>query len=137
MMKLYLLEDNIRRIDQMHTVCQAHGGVILGLANTAPAAISELAMMHAMVDLICLDHDLEESKEPDCGDGRDVVRWLVDHGITTPVLLHTTNQACGSQMEQALNDAGIRCHWVPPYDDLAWIAGAWIGWAQRLTQGTA
>ena len=89
------------------------------------------------VDIICLDHDLNDlpdaNGEPtSAGTGRDVADQLVKLSPTCPVLIHSSNAPAASGMLFALRDAGWTVRATAPYDDLAWVQGAWCGEVQAL-----
>jgi hypothetical protein len=125
---IVLLEDNERRRKEMVTVLnETYPDVGITCYGDAPTFTTRTPLR--WVNLICLDHDLEppaDDSKRTMGDGRDAVRWLVSQPHKVPVLIHTTNSQCGSEMETMLKDAGWQVHWTPPFDDLAWVRKAWI-----------
>jgi hypothetical protein len=93
----------------------------------------------ASVDVVCLDHDLNDLRhangEPKpAGTGREVVDHLVTMPPTCPVLIHSSNAAASSGMLFALRDAGWPVRAIAPYDDLAWVSGGWCGELRSLLQ---
>jgi hypothetical protein len=125
-----ILEDNVRRRDEMLAALkETYPDVDVSVYCDAPNFIALMKMHLRWMNLVCLDHDLEppaDDLKREMGDGRDAVRWLISQPYKVPVLIHTTNSRCGSEMETLLNDAGWKVHWTPPYDDLAWVRKAWI-----------
>jgi hypothetical protein len=127
---IVILEDDQRRRDEMLAVLrETYPDVEISVFSDAQNFVALMKARLRWVNLVCLDHDLEppaDDPKRDCGDGRDAVRWLVSQPHQVPVLIHTTNSRCGSEMETMLKDAGWRVHWTPPFDDLAWVRKAWI-----------
>lgn len=127
---IVILEDNDRRRDEMLAVLKdTYPDIDISVYSDAPSFIALMKMHLRWMHLVCLDHDLEppaDDPKRNMGDGRDAVRWLISQPFKIPVLIHTTNSQCGSEMENLLKDAGWDVHWTPPYDDLAWIRRAWI-----------
>jgi len=137
-MIVFILEDNSERCAEMLAVLAKHSFQLSGkICKSAREAIDHLASNINEIDLICLDHDLESSPDnPEPGDGRDVVQWLVSQPIRKPVLIHTSNGMFGREMEQVLCESGWQCERLVPYDGHDWIAKSWPAWLGRMSQGS-
>jgi hypothetical protein len=125
-----ILEDNEERIAQMERVLADKFPFFdLRFFRTAPELITWLQQHAETVICLSLDHDLDPPSEtPDCdpGTGRDVVDYLIGGEAAFPVIVHTTNGHAGLGMTSLLDEH----HWivqrVTPYEDLRWIAEAWL-----------
>jgi hypothetical protein len=132
-LRVALLEDDPRRIEAL---CECLNGGWPGCRidrfTDAPSMIRWLRENVGAVDIICLDHDLNDFRDADgelepAGTGREVVDELVKLAPTCPVLIHSSNAPAASGMLFALRDAGWPVRAIAPYDDLAWVEGAWSG----------
>jgi len=127
---MVILEGNARQSAEMLAVLtETYPDIEVAVYHDAPSFIALMKMHLRWMNLVCLDHDLEppaDGPQRNMGDGRDAVRWLIAQPHKVPVLIHTMNSRCGTEMENALKDAGWDVHWSPPYDDVAWIRKAWI-----------
>lgn len=125
-----ILDDNEERIIEMQRVLADKFPFFdCHFSRTAPEQIAWLQEHGASAICLCLDHDLEPpASHPTCdpGTGRDVVEFLIGGEAAFPVIVHTTNAHAGLAMMELLNE----CRWpairVMPYDDLQWIAEAWL-----------
>lgn len=130
MAHIFILEDNDRRrVEMLAVLKETYPGVEVSVCEEALGFITLIKQRLDRVSLLCLDHDLEppvDDPKRNMGDGRDVARWLISQPHKVPVLIHTSNSGCGSQMEEMLKEAGWRVYWTPPYDDLKWIRKSWI-----------
>lgn len=128
--RVLVLEDDVRRQTEMLAVLrETYPDIDVTVVGHAAGWIRAAQERLPQVSLVCLDHDLEPPvTDPTraCGDGREVVRWLVSQPHRVPVLLHTANSRCGSEMERMLHEAGWQVHWTPPFDDLAWVRATWM-----------
>ena len=126
MSKIAILEDNDRRIDEMMK-CKLMG-MNFFVFKRADQFINFISENKNELDCLSLDHDLEKSHpdENDPGDGRDVVRWICDNFIKTPIIIHTSNSVMGDSMFFNLKDNGNKLDRIDPYDDIIWINKSWI-----------
>src|SRR5262245_49447086 len=121
MMKILILEDNADRRAEMQCCLRDRfhqfETVFFADANEMTAYL-ESNLKDAMV--ISLDHDLElidarqNGEMHDCGTGRIVANYLAKKSPVCPVLIATTNSACGDGMEFALRDANWETYRVYP-----------------------
>ena len=125
-----VLEDNEERIAEMQRVLADKFPFFdHHFSRTAPTQIAWLQQHGESTICLCLDHDLDPpASDPACdpGTGRDVVEFLIRGEAAFPVIVHTTNAHAGIAMRELLQDR----HWsalrVMPYEDLRWIAEAWL-----------
>jgi len=132
-----ILEDNDDRIAAMRRyIADKFPFFELRVFPTAPEAIAWLRDHLSHVILISLDHDLEPSSESqadgDPGTGRDVADYLASQRPQCPVVIHSTNVRAALAMEGDLTESGWQVERITPYDDLAWVAEAWLPLARRL-----
>jgi hypothetical protein len=125
-----ILEDNDQRIAEMARVLADKFPFFdLRFFRTAPEQIIWLQRHTDTVICLSLDHDLEPPPgRSDCdpGTGRDVVDYLIRGEATFPVIVHTTNSHAGLAMTELLNEHHWMVQRVMPYEDLRWIAQAWM-----------
>lgn len=81
--------------------------------------------------LISLDHDLNlladshgASVDPGCG--RDVSDFLLQRTPTCPVIIHSTNVAAATAMQESLEERGWAVTRMTPYGDLDWVDEMWF-----------
>ncbi|HEX5104806.1 MAG TPA: cyclic-phosphate processing receiver domain-containing protein [Pirellulaceae bacterium] len=125
-----VLEDNDDRIAAMER-CLADKFPFFErkFFRTASDTIDWLGENMGVVICLCLDHDLEPPADrPTCepGTGRDVAEFLAGVEPCFPVVLQTTNAFAGIAMEAMLGEQGWRVERVMPYEDLVWVAEAWL-----------
>lgn len=82
------------------------------------------------VIMIALDHDLELLPGPDGtsidpGTGVDAARSIARRIPACPVVIHTTNQIGGDQMQELLEEGGWSISRVVPYGGAEWIGEVW------------
>jgi hypothetical protein len=121
-----ILEDNVRRIEEMRRVVP--GNMRVWFERSQDAMICRLGDLNNTIHAVSLDHDLEkyDSAESDPGDGRGVAKWIAESGLKFPVLIHTSNAVMGDSMYFTLVDSGFTVDRIDPYDDLAWIERSWL-----------
>jgi hypothetical protein len=125
-----VLEDNDDRIAAMQCLLADKFPFFDHLfSRTASDQITWLQQHAERVICLCLDHDLEppaDRPEFDPGTGRDVVEFLNRGEPAFPVIVHTTNAHAGLAMTESLHEHGWTVRRVMPYDDVRWIAEAWL-----------
>jgi hypothetical protein len=137
-MRVVILEDDSERREAFREVIASRFPRFeLCFAETAGDAIRLIDEAVGRLALAALDHDLDVLKTSagtsvDAGSGLDVVDYLLRKPPTFPVLIHTTNQRAGDQMESRLRDAGWNLARVVPFGDLEWIAEAWFPAVRNL-----
>jgi len=125
-----VLEDNEERIAEMQRVLADKFPFFdHHFSRTAPTQIAWLQQYSESAICLCLDHDLDPpASNPACdpGTGRDVVEFLIGGEAAFPVIVHTTNAHAGVAMMELLNERRWQAVRVMPYEDLKWIAEAWL-----------
>ncbi len=130
-LKIAILEDNADRTVAMRAALadklymyEPH------FLPTAPLMLTWLDRHLEETIAISLDHDLElplsAIDRTDPGDGRMVAKALAVQSPSCPVVIHTTNVACGDSMEAALIEGGWQTFRVTPCDDRHWIRATWL-----------
>jgi len=137
-----ILEDNDDRIAVMRDYAADKFPFFeVQVFRTAPAAIAWLQCHLSHVVLISLDHDLEPALEleadTDPGTGRDVADFLASQSPQCPVVIHSTNVRAARAMEGELSESGWQVERITPYDDLAWVAEAWLPIMRRFIVASA
>jgi len=137
-----MLEDNDDRIVAMQTsIADKFPFFKVQVFRTAPAAIAWLRGHLSHVVLISLDHDLEPASEletdTDPGTGRDVAAFLASQSPQCPVVIHSTNVRAAQAMEGELSESGWQVERITPYDDLDWVAEAWLPIMRRFIVASA
>ncbi|MEW6730083.1 MAG: cyclic-phosphate processing receiver domain-containing protein [Acidobacteriota bacterium] len=101
-MKIFLLDDSIRRLQRFHRVFCTHE-----IAHSADAQEAIIRLAEERFDLICLDHDLTEHDTNwiASGTGFEVAEFLGSNDTPnneTLIIVHTMNPAGGERMMLAL-----------------------------------
>jgi DNA-binding NtrC family response regulator len=125
--RIAILEDDARRREAMDRALQQADIAKPTFFLSAGKMVAAIHRAGFSADLISLDHDLEPSdddREP--GTGRDVADALAKLDPICPVIVHSTNHPAAVGMEFVLTDRGWRVERIMPYDDLAWVAEAWL-----------
>lgn len=101
--------------------------------RSAHRMIEESAPFLPKATLISLDHDLDpwEGDNQDPGDGVILVRWLVNHKQSCPVIIHSSNRERSDWMAGELELAGWKYRRVAPIGE-DWIEEYWIHIARKL-----
>jgi hypothetical protein len=135
-----ILEDNADRVREMKTCL----GELLPMAmavffDNAHEILAWLPQNLANAILISLDHDLplreSQGEFIDCGNGRMVADFLAFRPPTCPIIVHSSNEICGSGMFFALKEAGWPVFRVYPFEGQAWIREAWQAQLVQLIRG--
>ena len=108
MMKIFLLEDSMKRLQRFRRAFHTHN-----ITHSASAEEAILVLARERFDLICLDHDLTEHDTDWIADGNgfEVARFLGsndtpnDHSM---IVVHTMNPEAGDRMMEALKDRRAR-----------------------------
>lgn len=130
-MTIFILEDNADRTAVMdRLLADKFPFYRRKFARSAGEAITWLTEHWQSVVAVSLDHDLEPSDTDqsgcDPGTGRDVSDFLSGRKADFPVLVHTSNCSAAVAMEADLLDAKWSVSRVMPFDDLQWLAAAWL-----------
>jgi hypothetical protein len=141
-MTIAVLEDNPDRIAEMDRLLAENFPLICRtFARSAGQAIAWLEENWSSVICICLDHDLEPSdtstETDDPGTGRIVSDFLIGKLPICPVVIHTSNQFAAIAMEADLVDAGWSVSRVTPFENLEWLAKAWLPLVRNAIVQTA
>lgn len=122
---LLMLEDDRDRIDRFSRVA-AERQWHLAIARTAPAFVQLFQSLTESPKLIALDHDLfvDNPRDPDPGDGRDVANYLASQRPIAPILIHSSNTVAAESMLLTLSDAGWVVDRIAPIGD-DWIESYW------------
>jgi CheY-like chemotaxis protein len=137
-MRVVILDDDADRREMFRdTLASRFPHFELQFAETAGDAIRLIDEAADRLALAALDHDLDVLKTSsgtniDAGSGLDVVDYLLRKPPAFPVLIHTTNQTAGDQMESRLRDGSWNVARVVPFGDWEWIAAAWFPAARKL-----
>lgn len=133
-LRIVILEDDARRREEMARLLHRAGHATPTFFLTAVAMIAQMPP-ECSADLISLDHDLEPDVDQlDPGTGRDAANFLATCTPVCPIIIHSTNYPAAFDMQAELADRGWRVERIAPYDDLAWIADAWLPLVIELTQ---
>jgi hypothetical protein len=131
---ILLLEDDADRIARFRAGVEVIApGVPLHVWRDAHGSIAEMGPLLPEAWLISLDHDLEpvEGATVDPGTGYDVVKWLITHPPSCPVIVHTSNGERGTWMMGELELEGWEHHRIYAIGD-DWIEREWLRLARRL-----
>src|ERR1700677_1098066 len=118
MMKIVILEDDERRQTVMADCLRDRFHQFEHVFfDDAASMVTYLGSNLCNTLLISLDHDLplretQHGKFVDSGTGREVAEVLAALPPTCPVVIHTSNSACGDAMELLLRDAHWETHRV-------------------------
>jgi len=127
-MKILMLEDNRDRIAAFQTAVAKLPGCELVVWRSAPEMIGALPGHLSSASLISLDHDLvQDTGDPDPGDGLMVAEAIAKQGAVCPVILHSTNVSRVQSMMRELGDGGWTTVRVAPVgmgED--WIEESWL-----------
>jgi hypothetical protein len=134
---IFILEDNNERIVAMRACILARFPTLaIAVTQSTSEAVNWLESNLLRAIAISLDHDLERPLDqpavPDPGSGRDVADWLARHKPVCPIVIHSTNTHAALGMELCLQDAGWQVERITPYNDLEWVAAAWLPLVQRV-----
>jgi CheY-like chemotaxis protein len=133
-----ILEDDARRIDLMtRQLRRLLPGCRTKFFFDSNEMLPWLSEHQAEIDLLSLDHDLNDHVHPDgssqpCGSGRDIASLLASLQPTCPVIIHSSNETAALGMNELLSSAGWPVRRVYPHDDLSWIASDWSDEIRRL-----
>jgi CheY-like chemotaxis protein len=130
---IVILEDDERRRGAMEQAL-AERRLDATFFDNAPALVAWLESHLPEVRLPSLDHDLIAPGGSDPGNGRDVTDWLCGKPPSCPVLLHTSNPIGRDGMRDSLEAAAGTVDFVSPFDDLEWVALAWIRRVSELVR---
>lgn len=131
---LVMLEDDLERIERFTTIlARTVEKVELSVSRTSHQFIAAYVELTRKPHLIALDHDLftDSPNEPDPGDGRDVVAFLVTQTPVCPVLIHTTNAPAADSMLITLREHGWTADRIAPLGH-DWIEAYWYPYAMRM-----
>src|SRR5437764_394074 len=107
-MKIFLLEDSMKRLMRFRRAFHAHD-----LIHCASAAEAIELLAKESFDLICLDHDLTEHDTDWIADGSgfEVAEFLGANDTpnnNAMIVVHTMNPAAGERMMLALQPRQVR-----------------------------
>jgi CheY-like chemotaxis protein len=131
-MKILVLEDDADHILAFQEAARSLSADVIVWRNGHKMA-NEVAQHLADAALISLDHDLRDNDGEDVGSGMDVVRRLLKHKPTCPVVLHTANISARSLMMNTLLLAGWEVHRVSR-DSMGfnWVYYDWLPKVSKL-----
>lgn len=123
---IFILEDNNDRVRAFRDVlARLNPSLRLLVWNSAHVMIRELGEHLAAAKLLSLDHDLYvPAGSDDPGDGLDVAKFLVTQEPIRPIIVHSSNSNCASQMMGEFELAGWPATRVLPLGD-SWIEDDW------------
>lgn len=134
---LAILEDDPGRTTAMRSALNAINVRAAAFFDNAPDMLVWLRTRLADVGLLSLDHDLGPNRirngEPfDPGCGQDLTAYLKTQRPSCPVIIHSSNFHAVRCMQEVLSESGWSHVYTPPYQDLEWVAGAWLSQVRRL-----
>lgn len=107
-MKIFLLDDSIRRLKRFRLAYNQHE-----IIHSASAAEAIEILGRESFDLICLDHDLVEHDSDwlASGSGYEVAIFLAEHDTpnkNTMIFVHTMNPEAGDRMMEVLKNRRVQ-----------------------------
>jgi CheY-like chemotaxis protein len=107
-MRIFLLDDSIKRLQRFRRFFQEHA-----ITHSASAAEAMMILAREQFDLICLDHDLTEHDNDWIADGTgyEVAHFLGNHATPNDealIIIHTMNPAGGERMMLALKNRRVQ-----------------------------